>query len=740
MHLRVSTIRRRDKTYRYAQLVQSCRDGNGKSSQRVLKHLGNLPEPVIDALRIALRAYNVGDAVLLASDAVDLLGARDLVSRRFLDLAVLIDCWRSWNLDSLFNRLAGGPETTIPFAHALLALVLQRCCAPGSKLQASRWMPKTAIPELLRFDADAFNNTRVHRTLEILHSIHLPLQEALGNLYEQREGGGFRALFMDVTDTWFEGMGCPLAEQTRTKSEMPNKRCIAIVLLANDQGYPVRWTVVGGKTKDWTAMRGLLQQIGEVDWLRKTPIVFDRAMGALSTVAELKSARLWFLTAAHVSSFESYTTKLPVDAFQGIELGLCDESYEEDIKRVAQAARDAGFAEIHERLFAIDLGVAVPACEAELEVDSDSTPSGGRGRGKGLARQLARAQDIRSRMDADPTLTQAAVANLLDISDGRVNQLLALLRLSDAIQRRIAEEGDAIPLAESDMRPIFRLEPELQTVEFDARLQAARAAGAARAPKNDSAAARQPIGLLRMAAYFNPRLFVDIRRRTAGHRADIQRRVKELNQELAQAKMSRKRDPTYRKFARELERLHYLDAFDINLQPLVVTSAAGKSLKSFRGGIRLKPNVWARKRKHDGFVLLLGHPDLPQTAAELVGLYRGKDVVEKDFQTIKGFISLRPLFHYTDPKVIAHVTVCMLALLVERTLRNRLRAAGLDISACTALEILADCRLTERAAPDGASFYSLTSLNTEQDRLLVALALSHLANPEVVGPKLLSRD
>jgi hypothetical protein len=340
-------------------------------------------------------------------------------------------------------------------------------------------------------------------------------------------------------------------------------------------------------------------------------------------------------------------------------------------------------------------------------------------------------------MDADPTLTQTAVAKSLNMSDGRVNQLLALLRLSKAIQSRIAEEGDAIPLAESDMRPILRLEPEQQTVEFDTRLQAACTG---RAPKIDSTKARPSIGSLRMAAYFNPRLFIDIRRRTAGHRADIQQRVKELNEELAQVKRSRKRDPTYRKFARELERLHYLDAFDVDLEPFVVTSATGKSLNSFHGTITLKPDVWARKRKHDGFVLLLGHPDLPQTATELVEFYRGKDVVEKDFQTIKSVIALRPLFHYTDPKVVAHVTICMLALLLQRTLRTRLNAQGVAMTVRTALDLLAECRLNERRTEAGLAVHHITKTDAEQERILAAIGLAHLADTSVVGPGLDHRD
>ena len=56
MHLRINTTKRADKIYRYVQIVQNVKDKNGKSTTRVFKHLGVLPDTVIDAFRLALKA------------------------------------------------------------------------------------------------------------------------------------------------------------------------------------------------------------------------------------------------------------------------------------------------------------------------------------------------------------------------------------------------------------------------------------------------------------------------------------------------------------------------------------------------------------------------------------------------------------------------------------------------------------------------------------------------------------
>ena len=131
-------------------------------------------------------------------------------------------------------------------------------------MAATRWVPTTALPEVLGLDVVPFHNSRIHRVLEKLYDVTGEFQQRLSEQCSNQDGAG-GVMFMDVTDTYFEDIGCPMDEQTRTKTEMPHKRCLGIVLLADEQGYPLRWKVVGGKTKDWHAMGGLLDDIGQVE-------------------------------------------------------------------------------------------------------------------------------------------------------------------------------------------------------------------------------------------------------------------------------------------------------------------------------------------------------------------------------------------------------------------------------------------------------------------------------------------
>jgi hypothetical protein len=136
---------------------------------------------------------------------------------------------------------------------------------------------------------------------------------------------------------------------------------------------------------------------------------------------------------------------------------------------------------------------------------------------------------------------------------------------------------------------------------------------------------------------------------------------------------------------------------------------------------------WQRRRRYHGFVMLVGHADLPHSAMELALLYRSKDTVEKDFRLIKSVLELRPVFHRTDEKVRAHVALCMLAMLLQRVLEVRLAAAGLPMTADACLRALQSGRLNrfqEHALLD--SRYSPTRLTSQQRTLLKALGLSWL--------------
>ena len=235
-----------------------------------------------------------------------------------------------------------------------------------------------------------------------------------------------------------------------------------------------------------------------------------------------------------------------------------------------------------------------------------------------------------------------------------------------------------------------------------------------------------------MVLYFNPQMFVDMRAMGERHRAEVEAYVRDLNARLRRKGNKATRESVYSDITGKLASRSMLSIYTVHID-----EKDDDGHKHFVVSLAFDEAAWNKRRSTDGFVLLVGHADLPQSAAEMVALYRAKDAVEKDFQTIKSDLELRPVFHHTDPKVRAHVSLCMLALLLERTLERRLRKAGKAMTAPAAFEELAAGHLNMVATgPDESIAYLATEPSVEQRELLARLRIEHLVDQDQMAARI----
>src|SRR4051812_8907612 len=108
MTLRISTVRRGDKVYRYAQLVESYRrERDGKPTCRVVASLGALDDISIANIRAALAASREGSALVMPGvEARVSVDAEVLANLAFLDIAVLLRLWDAVGLGELVRACA----------------------------------------------------------------------------------------------------------------------------------------------------------------------------------------------------------------------------------------------------------------------------------------------------------------------------------------------------------------------------------------------------------------------------------------------------------------------------------------------------------------------------------------------------------------------------------------------------------------------------------------------------------
>ena len=725
MHLQLTKVRSGRSTKRYARLVQSYRRDDGMPAQKVLANLGELSDHEVQNFRVALEASRSAKTVVLPETPK--WRAKVLANLAYLDVAVALEMWRSWELSELLHRLIPERDVAVRAAEVICALTIQRCVAPGSKLYAQRWFPRTALPELLSVAPAHFHNTRIHRVLDKLDRVETELQDGLVRRYEQRDGT-FATLFTDVTDAWFEGRGPDLAQRSRTKEGLHNRHKVGILLLCNEHGYPLRWSTLPGRTQDGKALHDLVETIEGKGWAQGVPIVFDRAMGSAGAVARLCKSELRFLTAVRRSEIHSYTEELPSKMLA--ELGGSEDEVERKrlIAEAGARVRAAGMQKVDEQLYVLDLGISsrglrLVSDAPEPDVDADKLEGG--------ALWLYRARAHRAQLEDKTFKTQSEIAKHLGVTRARMTQLMTLLRLDEALQKEVLA-GNYGYVADRTLRAIASLRSKAaQRRALVEHGQSARPMDPAHEPKRFQHKSTLDASL-RLVLYFNPQMFVDMRAMGKRHRAEVEAYVRDLNARLRRKSNKATRESAHSDITGKLASRSMLSIYTVQLD-----EKDDDGHKHFVVSLAFDEAAWNKRRSADGFVLLVAHADLPHSATEMVALYRAKDAVEKDFQTIKSDLELRPVFHHTDPKVRAHVSLCMLALLLERSMEKRLRNAGKAMTAPAALEELAGGHLNMVATgPDESVAYVATEPNVDQRELLACLRLEHLVDQDQMASRI----
>lgn len=116
---------------------------------------------------------------------------------------------------------------------------------------------------------------------------------------------------------------------------------------------------------------------------------------------------------------------------------------------------------------------------------------------------------------------------------------------------------------------------------------------------------------------------------------------------------------------------------------------------------------------------------------EAVASYKQLNEVERGFAHLKGLMEVRPVYHHKDDRVRAHVFVAALALLLDRALEKRLRAAGSSLSSPAAWQALETVRCVQMQIGDRTKL-CVTRGSRQAAEVLKILRLSELDPPEPV--------
>jgi len=119
--------------------------------------------------------------------------------------------------------------------------------------------------------------------------------------------------------------------------------------------------------------------------------------------------------------------------------------------------------------------------------------------------------------------------------------------------------------------------------------------------------------------------------------------------------------------------------------------------------------------KYDGISLLFSTKNL--SSEEAVKAYFEKDLIEKAFKTLKGIVELRPVRHWLEDRVKAHVFICYLSYLLLSLLNCKVKP--LNINAIQALDELESMYKVHIIDPETKNEFTKTVTLTKQQKTIL---------------------
>ena len=132
----------------------------------------------------------------------------------------------------------------------------------------------------------------------------------------------------------------------------------------------------------------------------------------------------------------------------------------------------------------------------------------------------------------------------------------------------------------------------------------------------------------------------------------------------------------------------------------------------------------------DGKLLLVTNtPDL--APPQILARYKSLADIERGFRVLKSEIEIGPVYHRLPERIRAHASICFIALILYRIMRQRLSAADSDLSPERALEQLQRIQHHQiRINHAAQSIDGISRLSEIHDRVFSALKLKKPAQPQ----------
>jgi transposase len=267
---------------RYAQLVESFRNSEGKPRQRTVCTLGRLEDGgEVDTLIASLQR-----ARGLVPAAPPLEGLRFTASRHAGDVWALSEIWRSLGFDDLASTWRRS-KTEIDVLACLRLMVFNRLCDPASKLAVLRWLDTVALP--VGVAKTQPEHQHLLRAMDVLDEYSDALGAKLATLMRPLIDQDLSVVFYDLTTVGVTGQ-TDLEEDVRAYGRAKSgliERQFMLSLVQTREGLPIAHEVHPGNTAEAKTLLPMIRSLLARYPLKRVVLVADRGLLSVANLEEL---------------------------------------------------------------------------------------------------------------------------------------------------------------------------------------------------------------------------------------------------------------------------------------------------------------------------------------------------------------------------------------------------------------------------------------------------------------------
>lgn len=326
MYLRVHERKKDGKAHRYWSLVETRRTPDGVR-QRTLCYLGELNGSAEARWVKTIEVFNeAGESRQLKlfpaeieAPADDSSVARILIhqvrmerSRRFGECYLGWELWKRLGLAEFWEQRLDGERADVPWSRVAAVLAINRLCAPGSELAIEkRWLPTTALADLLEIEEGPINDTRLYRGLDRLLPQKTALEQHLRQRYGELFAAEFDVLLYDLTSSYVEGAADnPMMARGYSRDHRPDCRQVVIALIVNTEGFPLSYETFNGNRSDVTTLETVLRMVERKYGRARRVWVFDRGIVSEANLERLRRRGGQYLVGTRRSELKHFEQQL----------------------------------------------------------------------------------------------------------------------------------------------------------------------------------------------------------------------------------------------------------------------------------------------------------------------------------------------------------------------------------------------------------------------------------------------